>query len=258
MIKLIVSDMDGTIVKSNLEIPSEIVTIFRLLIDSGIACGVATGRSFQSIKRIFKEIVDDMIIISENGAMIYYKGEVLKSTHIPKDIAIKIYEISKTTDGVAAFSGVHKGYVFKGNNDVMHIMEHHFPNLKCVDSFDEIDDEFLEVSIYFKNQNALKYLPLFDVLKHKVHPVSSGNDWIDVNMQGLNKGKALQCIQHKLGILKEESMAFGDNMNDIELLQCVEESYAVANAHEEIKKIAKYTIGSNDQESVLRELKKHF
>lgn len=256
MMKLIVSDMDGTIVKSNLEIPHEIVPIFRTLIDKGIVCGIATGRSFHSIKHTFKEIYDDMLIISENGAMVYYKGEVLQAATIPKEMAKQVYEISKRSDGVIAFSGVKKGYVFNGNEDVMHIMEHHFPKLECIDSFDDIDVEFLEISIYFKNQTSLNTLALFDELKEEVNAVSSADDWIDINVHGLNKGEAIQHIQQKLGIKKEESMAFGDNMNDLELLQCVEESYAVGNAHEKVKEVAKHVIGTNDDEAVLAELKK--
>lgn len=256
MIKLIVSDMDGTIVKSNLEIPEEIVSIFQSLIDKGIACGIATGRSFHSIRNTFKDIVDDMIIISENGAMLYYKGTVLKTTTFTKEVAKEINEVTKKSDGVIAFSGVKKGYVFNGNDDVMHIMEHHFPDLECVESFEDIDDKFLEISIYFKNQNSQESIDLFEPLHEHVSAVSSGSDWIDINVKGLNKGEGIKILQERLGISKEECMAFGDNLNDIELLQSVGESYAVENAHEQVKEIAKHIIGTNNEESVLKELKK--
>ena len=75
---------------------------------------------------------------------------------------------------------------------------------------------------------------------------------------GVNKGEGLKQIQKKMGIKREESAAFGDFLNDIELLESVENSYAMENAHERCKESAKFIIGSNNDYAVTREIRRMF
>ena len=75
---------------------------------------------------------------------------------------------------------------------------------------------------------------------------------------GVNKGEALRGVQRMLGIRPEECMAFGDYLNDCELLDAVGESYAMENAHPALKRIAKYIAPSNDEDGVMRVLRERF
>ena len=72
---------------------------------------------------------------------------------------------------------------------------------------------------------------------------------------GVNKGCAMRGIQQKLGISAAECMAFGDYLNDIELLRTAGESYAMANAHEQLAALAKYRCPSNDEDGVCRTIR---
>lgn len=82
--------------------------------------------------------------------------------------------------------------------------------------------------------------------------ILSGEHWVDVMKPGVNKGCAMRGIQQKLGISPEECMAFGDYLNDCELLQAVGESYAMENAHPALKKLARYIAPGNDDNGVMR------
>ena len=80
----------------------------------------------------------------------------------------------------------------------------------------------------------------------------SGEHWVDVMKPGVNKGCAMRGIQQKLGISAAECMAFGDYLNDCELLQAVGESYAMENAHPALKALARHIAPSNDENGVMR------
>ena len=79
---------------------------------------------------------------------------------------------------------------------------------------------------------------------------------MDVMERNANKGTALMRMQERLGIRKEEIVAFCDNHNDLEMIAAVGTSYAVANARKEVKAAATAVIESNNEDGVLKQLKK--
>ena len=93
-----------------------------------------------------------------------------------------------------------------------------------------------------------------------VHPrisaVCAGKEWIDLFDKDGNKGNAVEQIQKIMGIKVSETMVFGDNLNDIEMLHRAEYSYAVGNAREEVQREANYIADTNVNDGVLKELKK--
>ena len=85
--------------------------------------------------------------------------------------------------------------------------------------------------------------------------ILSGANWVDVMKPGVNKGAALDALYARLHITKDEAMAFGDYLNDYELLKNVTHSYAMANAHPQLKAIAAHIAPSNDEDGVMRVIK---
>ena len=79
---------------------------------------------------------------------------------------------------------------------------------------------------------------------------------MDVMERGVNKGTALKKVQNIFGVMKEETVVFGDNHNDLEMLAEAGEGYAVLNAREEVKAIATKVIPSNNDNGVLKQMKK--
>ena len=75
---------------------------------------------------------------------------------------------------------------------------------------------------------------------------------------GVHKGMAMRGLQRMLGVEPEECMAFGDYLNDCELLEAVGESYAMENAHPQLKAMAKHIAPSNDDNGVIRVIKERF
>ena len=83
----------------------------------------------------------------------------------------------------------------------------------------------------------------------------SGDSWTDILHVGITKGAGIRALQKQLNILPEECMAFGDYMNDYDMLTACDESYAMENAHPDLKKIAKHIAPSNEEEGVMQVLR---
>ena len=86
----------------------------------------------------------------------------------------------------------------------------------------------------------------------------SGHNWVDLMNIGVNKGEAIKIIQENYNISFDETMAFGDYLNDFEMMQNCKYSYAMENAHPKLKEICNYRAKSNDEDGVVDAIKKHF
>ena len=84
----------------------------------------------------------------------------------------------------------------------------------------------------------------------------SGHEWVDIMNLTVNKGEAIRLIQKKYDISYEETMAFGDYLNDYEMMKSCYYSYAMKNAHEDLKEICRFEAPSNDENGVIKTIKK--
>ena len=125
---------------------------------------------------------------------------------------------------------------------------------KCADFHD-----VCKVAFYDAGDAATHELPVLQKRLGERHAVIlSGANWVDVMKPGVNKGRAMQMLQTLKGLSPDACMAFGDYLNDLELLQSVTESYAMENALDDLKRIAKHIAPPNDEDGVMRVVKERF
>ena len=114
----------------------------------------------------------------------------------------------------------------------------------------------MKIAIYDPNHQIIRYADdIARGLDKGVKATTSGNEWIDIQNEDINKGVAIKLLQKELNIKPEECMAFGDQMNDYTLLKAVKYSYAMANAVPRIKDIAYGIAKSHDHQGVLEVIK---
>ena len=129
-------------------------------------------------------------------------------------------------------------------------------NVQFVESYDDIDDGILKLSIAsFDDQMEQRIEKIQKQLKPHLKLVTTGNVWFDIFYKDVNKGTTLTHLLEILEIKPEEAGAFGDQMNDYEMLQTVKYGYAMANAMPPVKEVAYQVIDSNENDGVILKIK---
>ena len=117
-------------------------------------------------------------------------------------------------------------------------------------------DCLVKISAFLKDKDAAKEaVPAKTLFEGKAMVTAAGDHWVDFTAPGSEKGNALKELQERLHVTAEETMAFGDNNNDIGMLKNAGESYAVSEAREEVKAVCKYILPDTNKNSVLKILK---
>jgi hydroxymethylpyrimidine pyrophosphatase-like HAD family hydrolase len=121
-----------------------------------------------------------------------------------------------------------------------------------------VDDEFLKVAIFAFDSSERVSAPAFARFRKTHQVVVSGQHWLDLMALGVNKGAGLRHVQQQLGISPDQTMAFGDFLNDLEMLDQATYSFAMANAHPLLKARAKFLAPGNTDNGVVRAIKAVF
>ncbi|MGM0294091.1 hypothetical protein IGJ00_002619 [Enterococcus sp. AZ062] len=105
-------------------------------------------------------------------------------------------------------------------------------------------------------KNCFDHVKQLEKFKKQAYIVASEAAWIDISNHNVHKGTTVTELQRILHVTPEETMVFGDGLNDVELLECAAYSFAMSNAFEQIKEVAQFVTKSNDEDAVLHTIKK--
>lgn len=257
MIKLIATDMDGTFLDSSKKFSPEFIDIFYKLKEKNIKFVIASGNQYYRLYQKFLPLSEQMYFIAENGSYIAEGATELYCNIIKKEDVEIIQSIINNTPRIFMIMCGRKGaYVLKDYFEYRNEVKKYYCAYSFVDSFDEVDDDIMKIAIYDPKQNIKEFLDsIQSQLPQGLKIVTSGNEWMDIQNQEINKGVAIQFLQMIYEIKPEECAAFGDQMNDYELLQHVQYSYAMANAVDPIQDIAYEVVLSNDEQGVIQKIK---
>lgn len=256
MIKFIATDMDGTLLNSNNEIHADFYPMFQLLKEKDIIFAAASGRQYYNLLERFKDIKDDMMFIAENGTFVVYKGKELIVNSLEKNIAKELIEIGRTIpNSYVILCGKNSAYIESHDERLIKQTAKYYERYKIVEDLTSIDDDILKVTICDFNGSENNSNNYFDEYRDKVQITVSGEIWLDIVAKGINKGVAINEIQNLLNIDYKETMVFGDYLNDLEMMSSAYHSYAMANAHDTLKKAARFIAKSNDENGVIQAIK---
>ena len=256
MIKFIATDMDGTLLNSNNEIHADFYPMFQSLKEKDIIFAAASGRQYYNLLERFKDIKDDMMFIAENGTFVVYKGKELIVNSLEKNIAKELIEIGRTIpNSYVILCGKNSAYIESHDERLIKQTAKYYERYKIVENLTSIDDYILKVTICDFNGSENNSNNYFDEYRDKVQITVSGEIWLDMVAKGINKGVAINEIQNLLNIDYKETMVFGDYLNDLEMMSSAYHSYAMANAHDTLKKAARFIAKSNDENGVIQAIK---
>ena len=252
MIKLIASDMDGTLLNDKDEIHEEFYQVFQELKKQNIIFAAASGRQYYNLAKRFEKIKDDMMFIAENGTFVVYKGEELLLNALDKETAIELIKIGRDIkESYVVLCGKKSAYIESKDERLIKEVEKYYEEYKIVNDLTKVEDDILKVTIcdfIGSEENSYTY---YNDYKEKLQVSVSGQIWLDITDKGVNKGLAINKLQELLNIKHEETMVFGDYLNDLEIMESAYHSYAMENAHEDLKKVARFITKSNDESGVV-------
>lgn len=257
MVRLIVSDLDGTIVpEGTFDINGAYDKILSKLIDKGVNVIIASGRHYNNMKKLLPLIKDKAYFASDNGATLVHKGEVLLKHHLDKSLVETLVDYLHDEAHCEVAMSNDIGYYTEERDE--YINNNIFANVEevgyIVKSIKDHLDDVTKLTVMTKDPIDNVTAPLREKYKNELSIVQSGSIWFDVTKKGINKGEAVKFVQQKLGIKKEETIGFGNSENDISLLNECGIAYVVEDSNETVKSHATHIVPDVFNDGVLKVL----
>ncbi len=256
-IKLLITDLDGTFLDDEKEINPEFWDIYKTLKEREITFVVATGRQLSTIVGQFESIKDEVIFIAENGSIVKKAGEIIHIDALKKDEVHKFIEIARTIEGVnIVMCGESTAYIESTEEKFLAKTEMYYHHLTVVEDLTKVDDTILKIALQdAKGTENNSYLVLKEY-ENDYRIAMSGSDWVDITTFTATKGNAVSMIKKMLNVSSEEIMVFGDYLNDYDMMQEGEHSFAMINAHPKVKEVSKHiTKYDNNNNGVIETIK---
>lgn len=239
--KLLVTDLDGTLLDEEHEINDETLLLLREFETLGYGVTFATGRSIPAALPHIERARIRLPVILFNGCMIFdpIALKPLKLHVMKRYTAVKVIKEVSTDVSLLVFS---KGNIYAVNSveDLNGYLKRDGIVCEFVDGFQEVDLRGVIKILLVGSRKRLD--ELFEPLKSSLHDgvsvVRSESDLIEILPRGVNKGTGLTELSSLLKVRLSDVTAVGDSMNDIEMLQTAGLGVAVGNAREEVKNCA--------------------
>lgn len=260
MIKLIASDMDGTLLDSEKRLPGDFFEVLEGLRERGIVFAVASGRTYSALEHLFPgEYKDKVAYICDNGACTVLGGETVSVTPLDRGTYEELLDACGRIGGlrlvVCAQSGV---YYLPSDGDFSREVGRYYRKNSCVDDLKRIGGTIYKLAVHDGLGTMKHGKPELDrIFGSRLNVQLSGEEWMDVMAAGVSKGRALRALQERIGAARTETMVFGDYFNDVEMLQLADWSFCMENGHEDVKKMCGYIAPDHNRGGVTKCIRKY-
>lgn len=263
-VSLIAFDLDGTILRGDKTVSERSVAALRAARERGALIVPATGRIYKGVPAALREPDIVRYLITINGALVYDAREdaALSRAEIPCELALRVMEHMDTADAIYDCYQDGWGYVSRAMYDLAgtYIPDPHIREL-FLRSRTPVEDlkRFIrargrsvqKLQMHFCDPEArARELALLPRLFPELLVCTSVPSNIEINVRAANKGDALLALCGALGIPREETVAFGDGLNDVSLMEAAGLGVAMANAEEAVLAAADTVCPDNEHDGV--------
>lgn len=261
--KAVAVDMDGTFVNSENTYDHErFKKILTKLHEHGIHFIVASGRPFHRLKEDFNEFLDEIDLICDNGGILVRDNQIIRTITFSNKTSTRLIKYIQANYPQASIiaCGLKQSYIFdNASPEFRKFMKFYYPDAVYIKDISEIpqDEKFDKLTIWDSADPAVIEKEYNKKSNEKIHATSSGFNCTDIIPQGVNKASSLEYFLNYFKVSPDELIAFGDGMNDFEMLKLAGYSYAMANGEDELKQIAKYEAPNNNDSGVLQILENY-
>ena len=258
MFELIVTDMDGTFLNSQGSFNRE--KFQQLLIklkNRGIRLAFCTGKQSERVDAIVGDLAKDLFIIGDSASRIKINGMNIYTKTFSNQLGFEVIETIKAiddnlviivcTDGMAY---AEKRISEKERNMVLGSYE----KVTFVENLNMINQDILKVTIFDSQGECFEHVKGLSKYEDNLYIVAAEEHWIDITHKDVDKGKTIRFLQNLLNISSEQTIVFGDGLNDIPLVEHARYKVAMDNAYPELKSKANLISINNDRDGVIETL----
>lgn len=242
MIKLVASDLDGTLLygREN-SVSEEMFEMIREMKKKGIVFAAASGRQYHNLKKLFAPVWQDMVFICENGATVFYEDKIIAEQIVPKEELLElVYLVDADERAEVALSSSTTTYVRPKTREYVELLNNLGNHITEVKEWADVTEPCVKVAWYEKGGVEHRVDYWSKKIKPPAKVVTSGAQWLDILYPNTHKGVGIGVLKDYFGLEKEEIAAFGDNYNDIEMLEAVGYPIAMKSGREAIMKMCPY------------------
>jgi len=257
-IRLIVTDMDGTLLDDEKQLHDDFWPLVEQLRRRGILFSPASGRQYYTLLDQFSAIADDIVFISDNGSCVMRGGVEVSSDCLTRDDARRLVSTLREAIAAGADAGIvvcgkRTAFIERSDPVFFEGVDPYHQRLEIVeDLLAVIDDDVLKIAVYDLESAERNIEPALAAFQSTHKVTVSGERWLDVNSKTANKGQAIRHLQDVLGITPAQTMVFGDFLNDLEMMDAADYSFAMSNAHPLLAARARYVAPPNSDNGVVR------
>ena len=258
MVRLIAADMDGTLLDENSLLPEETFELIEKLRDRGVIFCASSGRRYETLRWMFEPVADRIDYVGSLGTQVYADGVLLDREVFSTRAVLRLFRTCQEFDcfHLVLYDRTHT-YLLNDQSSYVRELAKDLPNAERVYDPPSPDVSIIKAAICYDRPHEI--MDMVYVLERELGDVfsfmPSGNTWIDVTPRGISKATGLEALLGYYGIDRADVVAFGDSMNDYEILRMVGAAFAMENGRSAIKQIADRVIGTNAEHSVQREIR---
>lgn len=263
MIKLIVSDIDGTLVgdgQGEGALDPAYFEVIHNLSKKGIRFMACSGRQRQSIERLMRPVKEEILYACDGGSIVFEHENLLYAKTLSRETACQIMKDAATLEECDIMvCGTKRAYCRKKDSEMYRWMVDGYGyDIEAVgDDLSRIPDDIVKISVYHRDRAEELTDPWFrPKWQNRVKLTLAGKQWLDCVPEDAGKAGAVDFVQRHFEILPSETIVFGDNQNDMEMFALAGCSYAVEGARAEVKRAATHQCGDYSEKGVLKVLQK--
>lgn len=256
-IKLIVTDLDGTLLDDHKNMPGEMPAILDELDARGIHFVAASGRQFYNIRAQFQGMENRIDYIAENGGMVAIRDQIIFCDAIDKALLRELVEVIRRKDGCwGILCGKECAYYEDDFEEMTTNVNMYYKENRLVDDLMAyIDaDVICKIAVYASHTAETTAYPALLPYADRMQVALSGDCWVDVMNSTITKGEALKVLLDHYQLSPEECMGFGDYLNDLPLLKVCGHPYSMDNGHPDLRKEIPASGGNNNENGVVKTL----
>ena len=262
MIRAVAVDMDGTFLKSdNTYDKKRFTKIFKRFQERDIHFIVASGNQYYQLKSFFPELEDQITFVSENGALIFQQGQLLRSNSFSMALVERMLKFlaDHELEPDVILCGIDSAYILKKvPQEIREFSRLYYHRLMELDSFDQLPpDSFVKFGLDLPVDRVADFVTeMNEAFEGEVKAVASGHGSVDLIIPRINKGSAIDWLLKRWELVPDQLIAFGDANNDLEMLALTKNSYAMEKSSPALIETAQHRAPSNNDSGVLEVLEK--